>query len=36
MKLADNYKDRYVLLVSDGLSQIWVKTFEDMIQESSF
>ena len=36
MRLAHDYKDRHVMLVGDGLSQIRVKTFETMIQESSF
>ena len=36
MKLTDDYNQHYVMLVGDGLSQICVKTFENMIQESSF
>ena len=36
MQLTDDYRDRYIMLVGDGLSQIRVKTFENMIQESSF
>ena len=36
MKLAGDYMERYVMLVGDGLSQVRVKTFEKMIQESSF
>ena len=32
MKLADNYHEHYVMLAGDGLSQICVKTFENMIQ----
>ena len=36
MKLADNYKDRYVMLVGDSLLQIHIKTFKNMSQESSF
>lgn len=34
--LAADYKERYVMLVGDGLLQIRVKTFETMIQELSF
>ena len=36
MQLANDYKEIYVMLVGDGLLQICVKTFENMIQESSF
>ena len=36
MKLADDYQEQHVMLVGDGLSQIRVKMFKTMIQESSF
>ena len=36
MRLAKDYDQRYVMLVGDGLLQICVKTFKNMIQESSF
>ena len=36
MRLAEDYGERYVMLVGDGLSQVRVQTFENMIQESSF
>ena len=36
MHLSDDYQEQYVMLVGDGLSQILVKTFKNMIQESSF
>ena len=36
MQLSADYKELYVMLVGNGLSQIRVKTFENMIQESSF
>ena len=36
IQLAADYKERYVMLVGDGLSQVRVKTFENLIQESSF
>ena len=36
MRLAQDYDQRHVMLIGDGLSQIRVKTFETMIQESSF
>ena len=31
IRLAHDYKDRFVMLVGDGLSQIRAKTFEKMI-----
>ena len=34
--LAEDYKTWFVMLVGDGLSQIRVKTFEKMIEDSSF
>ena len=34
--LTNDYKDRYVMLVGDGLSQIRAKTFEKMIEDSSY
>ena len=34
--LARDYKDRYVMLVGDGLSQIRAKMFEKMIEDSSY
>ena len=34
--LSDNYKDRYMMLVGDGLSQIRAKTFKKMIEDSSY
>ena len=36
MHLADDHEERHVMLVGDDLSQIRVKTFENMIQESSY
>jgi hypothetical protein len=36
MKLAEDYKSRFVMLVGDGLSQVRVRTFEELVKDSSF
>ena len=36
VKLADDYKNKWLMLVGDGLTQIRVKTFVDLIQRTSF
>ena len=36
MRLAPNYKEKYMMLVGDGLSQVRVKSLEDLVKNSSF
>ena len=36
VRLADDYKSKWLMLVGDGLTQIRVKTFIELIQQSSF
>ena len=36
LELAENFQKRYLVIVGDGLSQMWARTFNDFIKDLAY
>ena len=36
LKLADDYKDQHLMIIGDGLSQNFARTFNELIEDTSY